>query len=41
MQCLPDGLKDRRYYLPTNEGREKVLAQRIAEIEKLKGDASL
>jgi putative ATPase len=36
MQCLPDGLKDRRYYQPTNEGREKLLAQRMAEIEKLK-----
>jgi len=36
MQCLPDGLKDRRYYQPTNEGREKMLAQRMAEIEKLR-----
>jgi putative ATPase len=36
MQCLPDGLKDRRYYVPTNEGREKMLGQRMAEIEKLR-----
>jgi putative ATPase len=37
MQCLPDGLKDRRYYHPTSEGREKLLAQRMEEIAKLKG----
>jgi len=37
MQCLPDGLKDRRYYHPTSEGREKLLAQRMEEITKLKG----
>jgi putative ATPase len=36
MQCLPDGLKDRRYYQPTNEGREKLLAQRMAEIARLR-----
>jgi putative ATPase len=36
MQCLPDGLKDRRYYQPTNEGREKLLAQRMEEIAKLR-----
>jgi putative ATPase len=38
MQCLPDGLKDRRYYQPTNEGREKLLAQRMAEIARLRED---
>jgi putative ATPase len=36
MQCLPDGLKDRRYYQPTNEGREKLLAQRMEEIARLR-----
>jgi putative ATPase len=36
MQCLPDGLRDRRYYLPTSEGREKLLAQRMDEIQRLK-----
>jgi putative ATPase len=36
MQCLPDGLKDRRYYHPTSEGREKLLAQRMAEIARLR-----
>jgi putative ATPase len=40
MQCLPDGLKDRRYYQPTNEGREKLLAQRMEEIEHLKRNGS-
>jgi putative ATPase len=36
MQCLPDGLVDRRYYQPTNEGREKLLAQRIEEVERIR-----
>ncbi|MEO6803948.1 MAG: replication-associated recombination protein A, partial [Granulicella sp.] len=36
MQCLPESLKGRRYYLPTHEGREKVLAQRMEEIAKIK-----
>jgi putative ATPase len=40
MQCLPDGLKDRRYYQPTNEGREKLLAQRMEEIARLRADKS-
>jgi putative ATPase len=35
MQCLPDNLADRTYYHPTQEGREKLLAQRMAEIAKL------
>jgi putative ATPase len=36
MQCLPDNLRDRRYYHPTNEGREKLLAQRMEEIARLR-----
>jgi putative ATPase len=36
MQCLPDNLANHRYYHPTNEGREKLLAQRMAEIAKLR-----
>jgi len=32
MECLPAGLAGRRYYYPTNEGREKLLAQRMDEI---------
>jgi putative ATPase len=36
MECLPAGLAGRRYYLPTQEGREKLLAQRMGEIERIK-----
>ncbi|MGH9515694.1 MAG: replication-associated recombination protein A [Terriglobales bacterium] len=32
MQCLPDNLKDRRYYHPTSEGIEKRIRQRLEEI---------
>ena len=30
MTCLPEDLKDRRYYLPTEEGTEGILKQRLA-----------
>jgi putative ATPase len=36
MDCLPDSLKGRSYYKPTQEGREKLLAQRMEEIRKIK-----
>jgi putative ATPase len=36
MECLPAGLAGRRYYHPTNEGREKMLAQRMDEISRIK-----
>jgi putative ATPase len=36
MECLPAGLAGRRYYQPTNEGREKLLAQRMEEIARIK-----
>jgi putative ATPase len=36
MQCLPDNLRDRRYYQPTDQGREKLLAQRMDEIARLR-----
>jgi len=36
MQCLPDDLANRRYYQPTSEGREKLLAQRMEEIVRLR-----
>ena len=36
MECLPPSLADRRYYQPTNEGRERLLAQRMDEIAKLR-----
>ena len=32
MQCLPDNLRNRVYYEPTNEGVEKQLRQRLDEI---------
>jgi putative ATPase len=36
MQCLPDNLKDRVYYRPTEEGVEKRIKARLEEIRKLK-----
>jgi putative ATPase len=36
MDCLPDSLKGRSYYKPTQEGREKLLAQRIEEIRRIR-----
>ena len=36
MDCLPPSLKDRRYYHPTQEGREKALAQRMEEIRRIR-----
>lgn len=39
MQCMPEGLKDRTYYHPTQEGEEKKTAERLREIKKFRGDA--
>jgi putative ATPase len=36
MECLPPSLAGRQYYHPTNEGREKMLAQRMEEIARIK-----
>jgi putative ATPase len=36
MDCLPDSLKGHSYYHPTNEGREKLLAQRMEEIRRIR-----
>jgi len=36
MDCLPESLKGRRYYHPTQEGREKLLAQRMEEIRRIR-----
>jgi putative ATPase len=36
MECLPPSLAGRRYYQPTNEGREKLLAQRMDEIRRIR-----
>jgi putative ATPase len=35
MQCLPENLRDRVYYRPTNEGVEKRIRERMEEIKKL------
>jgi putative ATPase len=36
MPCLPESLRNRRYYLPTEEGWEKGLKQRMDELQRLK-----
>jgi putative ATPase len=38
MQCLPDNLRDREYYRPTNEGLEQQLRQRLEEIRRKRTD---
>jgi putative ATPase len=40
MECLPESLRGRTYYHPTHEGREKILAQRMEEIQKIKKSKS-
>jgi putative ATPase len=40
MQCLPDNLRDRTYYHPTNEGVEKRIRERLEEIKRLKNTPS-
>ncbi len=39
MECLPDNLRGREYYHPTAEGREKLFAQRIEEIRRMRDEA--
>jgi len=34
MQCLPDNLRDRVYYHPTNEGVEKRIRERLEDIKR-------
>ena len=36
MDCLPPPLLSRRYYHPTQEGREKQLAQRLEDLRRLR-----
>ena len=36
MQCLPDNLRNRTYYQPTNEGVEKRIRERMEEIRRLR-----
>jgi len=36
MQCLPDNLKDRKYYIPTDQGQEKYFKERKNYLENLR-----
>ena len=36
MDCLPPSLLGKRYFEPTQEGREKQLAQRLEEFGKIR-----
>jgi putative ATPase len=36
MECMPDNLRGREFYHPTTEGREKLLAQRMDEIRRIR-----
>lgn len=38
MQCLPDALKERRYYFPTQEGEEEGIGRRLEEIMEWKNN---
>ena len=40
MQCLPDNLRDRVYYHPTNEGLEKRICERMEEIKRQRSRAT-
>jgi putative ATPase len=40
MDCLPPSLLGRRWYRPTQEGREKLLAQRMDEIRRIRQSKS-
>lgn len=36
MECLPENLKGRQYYIPTSQGVEKNISERLEHIKKLK-----
>ena len=40
MQCLPDNLREREYYVPTNEGVERRIRERLEEIKRLRGGST-
>ena len=40
MTCLPDSLRDRVYYQPTNEGIEKRIRERLDEIKRQRSQAN-
>ena len=33
LQCLPDALANRKYYVPTRQGRESRIVERMEQIE--------
>ena len=37
MECMPESLKDRRYYFPTTQGEEEKVGQRLDEIDRFFG----
>jgi putative ATPase len=39
MQCLPDNLRERIYYEPTQQGVERRIRERLAEIKQLRKEA--
>lgn len=40
MQCMPDSLKDRKYYHPTEQGEEKAVKKHLEEIQAWKETAT-
>ncbi len=36
MECLPESLRGRKYYVPTNQGKEEAIKVRLTEIEEWK-----
>ena len=41
MQCLPDNLRDRVYYHPTDEGEEKQIRERLEELKRRRDSSKL
>src|SRR5271165_3944089 len=41
MHCLPENLRDRVYYRPTNEGVEKRIRERLEEIKRLRAPVAV
>jgi len=38
MECMPDNLRGKRYYHPTNQGVEKRIQERMAQIDRTKAE---
>lgn len=36
MKCLPESLEDRKYYVPTMQGNEAEVKERLEQIKELK-----